>query len=214
MWRESFTQVKTFRSELKRSDGILLKAEFHATAFVSGRGRLGPREVFKRRRREIFFETLRLITGLPGASLTNALGRRKAEDTVFERLLNRVHRTAESEGDHALVLCDKGKEKAFTRLARRMSKHNPIPSNRGEWEDGTQVRNLPIDRIVEDIVFKDSANSYFIQLVDFCAYALLRRESPLESKSRVGLDRAFAELDPILNRKACRNDREGIVRVR
>jgi len=128
-WRESFALVRGFRSRLKQSDGILLKTEFHATDFVAGRGRLGPQTVFKARRCEIFFETLRVVAGLPGAKLTNAIGPRKEENKVFERLLNRIHRTAEYDRGYALVICDKGKELEFTRLARRMGTFNPIPSS-------------------------------------------------------------------------------------
>ena len=35
-------------------------------------------------------------------------------------------------------------------------------------------KNTVIDRILEDPFFKNSEMSYFIQLADFCAYALLR----------------------------------------
>ena len=54
-----------------------------------------------------------------------------------------------------------------------------------------------IDRILEDPFFKQSDQSYFIQLSDFCAYALLRQERPVESKTRYGLDQAFNLLEPI-----------------
>ena len=51
-----------------------------------------------------------------------------------------------------------------------------------------------------------------IQLVDFCAYALLRKERPIPSKTRYGLDRSFFILDPILVKQASYSDPHGIVR--
>lgn len=79
--------------------------------------------------------------------------------------------------------------------------YNPIPSKYGLWLDtGEAYKNIPIDRILEDPLFKDSEQSYFIQLVDFCAYALLRRERPIHSKTKYGLDKAFDILSPILVR--------------
>jgi len=45
-----------------------------------------------------------------------------------------------------------------------------------------------------------------------CCYALLRREYPIESRSRYGVDRAFDALAPILCREASSRDLEGILR--
>jgi hypothetical protein len=131
---------------------------------------------------------------------------------LFERLLNRINRAAEVQNGHALVVCDQGKEARYTRLVRKMGVYNPIPSRLGEWPEGTATRNIPIERILEDPVFKASERSYFIQLVDFCAYALLRRERPLPSKSRYGLHLAFNALGPILATEATQYDPEGILR--
>jgi len=79
-------------------------------------------------------------------------------------------------------------------------------------DTGQAYRNIPIDRIVEDPLFKRSEQSYFIQLVDLAVYALLRRERPIPSKTRYGIHRAFADLAPILVREATRYDAEGIIR--
>ena len=74
-------------------------------------------------------------------------------------------------------------------------------------------RNIPINRIVEDLIFKESQRSYFIQLADFCAFALLRQENPVPSRSKYGIDKAFATLEPILVREASTKDPLGIIRV-
>jgi len=116
---------------------------------------------------------------------------------------------------YAILVCDEGKDAIYTRLRRKMGVYNPIPSKQGYWEDtGVKTKNIPIDRIIEDPFFKRSDQSYFIQLVDFCAYSLLRRESPLASKSKYGLDKAFSILDPALVKEACSYDPEGIIRPR
>ncbi len=135
------------------------------------------------------------------------------EERAFERLLNRINRTLQVSDSRAVLICDEGKEVVFTRLVRRMGVYNPIPSSRGVWADtGERTRNLPLDRIIEDPLFKRSEQSYFIQLVDFCAYALLRRERPVESKTRYGLDKAFSLLAPVLVTEASQRDPEGIIR--
>jgi hypothetical protein len=50
---------------------------------------------------------------------------------------------------------------------------------------------LLLDRLVDDIFYRRSQESYFIQVVDFCVYALLRSEKPLASKHALGIHKAF-----------------------
>jgi len=114
----------------------------------------------------------------------------------------------------SILIIDEGYQPEYTRLTRKLHVFNPIPSSRGGWSDtGTPTKNIPIDRIIEDPFFKSSDQSYFIQLADFCSYSLLRRENPLASKTKYGLDRAFTGLTPILVSQASRHDPEGIIRV-
>ncbi len=128
-------------------------------------------------------------------------------------MLNRINRTLKAWGSYAVLICDSGKEIAYTRAVRRMAVYNPIPSQFGVWLDtGASWKNIPLDRIVEDPLFKDSAQSYYVQLVDFAAYALLRRERPIPSRTKYGLDTAFNLLSPILVREARPRDPDGIIR--
>jgi len=94
-----------------------------------------------------------------------------------------------------ILVSDEGKD--YSKLIRKMRVHNPIPSQFQIWPDGSQNRNIPLDRIIEDLFFRDSARSYFIQMADFCAYALLRSEMPLASKNKYGLNQSFNLLTPI-----------------
>jgi hypothetical protein len=213
-WQNAFQRVRDFRRGLRKSDRIFVYKELHAWKFVSGRGRIADRIVPKGRRCELFKETLKLVADLPGARLFNASFSSKEDERAFEWLLNRVNRTMEAWDSHAILICDKGKEIAYSRLRRRMGVYNPIPSRFGHWDIGTTTKNIPIERILEDPFFKNSEQSYFIQLVDFCAYSLLRRERPIPSKTKYGLDKAFELLSPILVREACSYDPEGIIRPR
>ena len=66
--------------------------------------------------------------------------------------------------------------------------------------------------MIEDPFFKDSKQSYFTQIADMCCFSLLRRELPIESRSRYGVDKAFDTLAPILCKEASGRDPEGILR--
>ncbi len=212
-WHRAFEQVRAFRRNLAKSDGIFVYREFHAWEFVSGRGRIADQIVTKSRRCQIFKEALQLVASLPGAALFNTHFPVAEDELAFERLLNRINRTMQAWDSQAILVCDQGKEANYIRLCRRMAVYNPIPSQFGVWNDTGQTnKNVPIDRIIEDPFFKDSRRSYMIQLADFCAYALLRREHPLPSKTKYGLEQAFDLLSPVLVRAANRKDPDGIIR--
>lgn len=212
-WRDAFTEVRKFRRRLRETDGIFVYVEMHAWKFVSGRGRIAPGTVTKGRRCRIFGETLRLMTKLPGARLFNACFPAKEDERAFGRLLKRIDRAMTSWDSQAILICDEGKNVAYTRMARRMQSYSPIAASL-ETRTGTGAtpQNVPIKRIIEDPFFKRSEQSYFIQLTDFTAYALLRRERPVPSKTKYGIDKAFGKLTEILVREASRGDPEGIIR--
>ena len=114
----------------------------------------------------------------------------------------------------AIIYADRGKEAKITKALRRSRHFNHIPSNRGAWEGGAPTKNIPNARIIEDPVFLDSRDSYFIQLADCAAYTLLRREASTPSRSdRYGIKSAWARHMPaICHRDASPSDPHGIVR--
>ena len=180
-WNSCLNTLKEFRRDLQVSDNISVYKEFHAWKFVSGRGRIADGVVTKWRRCQIFKQTLQLITMLPEVSLFNTVFPTKANELAYEALLIGVNRMMQRSDSYAILICDEGKETIYTKLVRRMQKSE----------------NGAIDRIIEDPFFKQSDQSYFMQLSDFCAYALLRQEHPITSKTKYGLDQAFNLLDPI-----------------
>jgi len=99
-------------------------------------------------------------------------------------------------GSNALIISDEGK--SYDKLLRRMRRFNFIPSKIGMWETGTISKNIRIGRVIEDLVYRDSARSLFIQAADACVYALLRSENPLPSKSALGLDQSLMILERIM----------------
>jgi len=212
-WRNAFMQLKTYRQNLRRTYGIYVYKELHAWKFVSGRGNIADRVVTKYQRVSIFNDTLDIMTQLPGARLFNAVFPKADQMKAYEWMINRINRTLQAWSSHGILICDQGNELAYTRLVRKMGVYNPVPSSQGVWIDsGDSWRNVPIDRIVEDPFFKPSDQSYFIQLCDFAAYALLRRENPLASKTKYGLHESFNRLSSILVREARPRDPDGIIR--
>jgi hypothetical protein len=114
----------------------------------------------------------------------------------------------------AMIFADEGRELEITKTLRKMGVFNPIPSRWGIWDGGDRMRNIPIQRVIEDPVFKRSHQSYFIQLADCAAFALLKREvSPTPHVKKYGIHTVFdRSLSGICYRKASYGDPLGIVR--
>lgn len=210
-WRVCFERIRDYRRKLKQEKGIFVTVEFHATEFVSGRGRISATPIGKYERCKIFNRTLTEVTQLPGARIFNAIGPKDKEAILYERLLNRINRTLVSWQSPGLLISDEGKD--YTSLVRRMGVHNPIPSMFGGWPEG-RTKNIVLGQIYEDPVFRKSHRSYFIQIADFCAYALLRSEYHLPSKNKYGLHHSFDLLRSICTPECFRADqrRLGIIR--
>ncbi|HCF1643035.1 DUF3800 domain-containing protein [Pseudomonas aeruginosa] len=210
-WREVFAAVKEFRTQIRKHAGIYMNKELHATKFISGRGRPSDRHVDLAKRERIFAYALRTLSKLGPEKLMlfNVVNRN--QEWAYERILNRINRTMEARDDHAIIISDEGKEGEYTRLVRRMGAYNPIPSAYGEWDEGAgQSKNIPISRVIEDPIFRNSEASYLIQMVDFCAYALLRKEIP--NQNRPTLSDHFQILEPICFKAASKGDPFGIIR--
>ena len=212
-WPKAFAAVKEFRKELRKSKGIYLAQEMHAWKFVAGKGQISDRPIGKIERAEIFGSTLDFIASCKFFRLFSSIN--SNELYAFERLINRINRTADKFNEHVVLFCDSGQEVEFTRRIRRMRVVNHISSNLGQWSGtSSTTKNIPIHRFVEDPVFKDSKDSYFIQLVDFCSYALLRMERPIETKTKLGFDKMYHRLEPVVAKFANPRDPKnlGIIR--
>ncbi len=213
-WKEFYLAVAGFRSYLRTQHGIKIRKELHATYFLSGRGRPSHIHLSLQRRSEIFMQCMEFVASLRqyGALLFNAaLGN---QQWAFERLLNRINRTMQADvrNDRAMLICDEGNEWEYIKLVRKMGAYNPIPSRYGEWLTGEATKNITLDRIIEDPLFKQSHRSTIIQLVDFCSYALLRHERQLPSKNALGIHKAFSVLEPICFKAANPKDRMGVIK--
>jgi hypothetical protein len=114
----------------------------------------------------------------------------------------------------SVVIADQGREFEITKAFRRMRIFNPVPSKMGQWSSGTYTKNIIVERQIEDPVFKASERSYFIQLADAAAFALLKRETtPSDRVKRYGLHKAWDKMiAPVSLTAASKRDPHGIVR--
>ena len=114
----------------------------------------------------------------------------------------------------AVILADEGRELEITKAIRKMHVINHIPSQYGGWDNGSITKNITTDRIIEDPIFKDSERSYFIQLADCVAFALLKREvAPTPNIKKYAINKMFDQtIANVCYKKASPRDPNGIVR--
>lgn len=222
-WLAIFGLTKDWRRELRERYGIRIARELHARELVSGKGKLGNKIVTKYHRTIIFKQGLQLLANrgidldlyVTNVSLTRSPEESKRDfyTRALNRVINRIQRTLKEQRRYGILIFDEGKEITVRRMIRRMRAWNPIPSRFGAWENGSAYKNIRADRILEDPIFRRSCDSYFIQLVDFIAYALLKQDvEPTPRVRKYRLQNAFTILDPILNKLAAPRDPQGVVR--
>jgi hypothetical protein len=222
-WKDVIGRIKAFRVDLRNEYGIKLKSELHAQTFVRHCSDGISSQILSIFQRRVIFERcIDFIATLPIQLINVCLPLQKfagrsneahfqAVDRLFNRIQTNVTRIQPS--SHALVIFDKGKEQQITKLSRRLSVFNYIPSQFGAWPGGAKAKNILTDRIIEDPVFRESHGSYFLQLIDFVAFALLKREVPPSPfVLKWGYHKLFDRLRPVLCLEASRADPCGIVR--
>lgn len=135
-------------------------------------------------------------------------------DTFSDRARSCLATRLNAYRSRGLIFADQGREPEITRVFRKMNVFNPIPSQFGGWSGDLKTKNIPVERIIEDPVFKESHQSYFIQLADCVAFALLKREvPPTPLIKKYGIHRMFEKnIAAVCFHQAAPKDSLGIVR--
>ncbi len=215
-WNQYFEKLVTWRREWFEAHKIPLDYELHATKFVGGRGEF-PANRDKNYRAVLFKEAIKRIENIDdGLKIINAITiDKKKHMLLFEYMLNRINNTLKAHQAFAVLICDEGNENKLTAIVRKMKKENHVPDRVDMYGYNYASRNLPLERIIEDPLFKTSKSSYFIQLSDFLAFSLLRNEKPLDGSTLEPVRTAFEQLDKTLVKVAFKSDprKKGIIRV-
>lgn len=202
-WRDAMTQWRAMLDDLTARRGFRASRELHATKLLSGHGNYFAVRPPLSECVNTHVEVLQTIALLPTARLFLSCGPLALERRAFERLITRVDRTMQAEGNHALLICDNGK--TYDDLLDQLRVTNVIHGRFG-------ATDRPLTRLVEDIVYRDSKRSALVQAADACVYTLFRKEQQLPRLEAVGFGRAFGVLAPIVVREAAPKDADGIIR--
>jgi hypothetical protein len=214
-WDKYLTRLKAFRKSLKQQYGINQRTEIHTAELIRINKMEEYKAITKTNRINIIkdycsqipliFDTAHAINICikinehPNTDIFNL---------AWSRLLQRYDTYLKKDAkDKGIIVADDTDSLKLMTLQRKMRLYNPTPSH---YTEGTY--NAPIDSIIEDTFSRSSHHSYFIQSVDVIAHSLYRKEYPKGSLRKFGLEHQFQKIEPILLKKASKNDEYGIVR--
>jgi hypothetical protein len=222
-WNSYLERLVAYRRRMGAAFGLPLRAELHSSRLLTRPGSLVG--IAKNDRLTIIRAFAKEVATLDRARCicVHVDKRGKGSDyDVFEHawraLIQRFSNTlvcgnfprGPGPAEKGMLFPDDTDQVKLKRLVRRMRRYNPIP-NQARFGGG--FRDLPIDRVIEYPSFRDSAESYFVQVADLIAFLLYQEIAPSAYMRRTGGKSYFERLAPILLTQASSSDPRGIVRL-
>jgi Protein of unknown function (DUF3800) len=165
-WQASLDSLISFRKGLKQTFGLKMSEEFHAAAFINH-----PKKVVRIKRNQRL-QMIRLfadhLAAMPALNVVNVvvdkLGKHPQYDVfgnAWKTLIQRFENTIAygnfpgppNPDERGMLICDETQRRLVTVL-RKMRRYNLIPS-----QYRTGARSLPLQYLVEDATFRNSAHS-------------------------------------------------------
>lgn len=170
-WIENYNKLKSFRKSLKDRFGIPLKEEFHTAHFFKDKDSYRKYNLSDSDRYTIIMVYANVIASLNAKVVNTIIDKKNITTHDYPVLKNSLTYTIQRiENDSSwkyIVISDKGRISIMKKTARAIRNFNPIISH----FDSTYYNN-PIKNMIEDILEKDSKESYFIQVCDFISYVI------------------------------------------
>ena len=225
-WQKNFDAMRECRKLLKQQFGFHITEEMHTKHFLTDKGRYRPYNWTVEQRREILKAFTLAIAKLDASVVNVIIDKTKVKhpgsyDVLKNALTYNIQRIENDSHQkwNYLIITDPGRLAPMRKTAREIRAYNPIPS-----QYGSGFHNQPVKSLIEDILEKDSQESYFIQACDFIScfvdlfYKAAFLQKPLPNRIARVIDddfirRIIATLREkgLLNLDAAQNDRNGLV---
>ncbi|MCD7791571.1 MAG: DUF3800 domain-containing protein [Bacteroides thetaiotaomicron] len=224
-WQSNFDKIKTFRKQLRDTYGFHVAEELHTKHLLSDKDPYRKYRWTEDQRKDIVMDVAKCITGLDAKIVNVIIDKTHIQKPDYPVLTNALkYNIQRIENDSAgnwnyIIITDKGRLAPMRTTAREIRAYNPIPS-----KYSYDYTNQPVRNLIEDILEKDSRESYFIQICDFVSYIVhLYYKTQIKEEvlpNRVGrvidntIPKKLLEIlrqGEILNLKATRNNEFGIV---
>ncbi len=220
-WRLILSKLVVFRRMLRDSKKLKLRDEIHCTDLINRPGRLVA--ISRNDRLDIIKKCIDWIELQPEikvfcVSVNKGACAGDVFDTAWSALLMRFENTlahnnfntSNNASDKGIIICDNTDTIKLRTLVRRMRHYNVVPNNVSMFGGG--ARNMKVQQIIEDPVFRDSSNSLLHQMCDVIAYCTRQMYQPNAYMKKKGGHHFFKRLDNCLVRKVS-SSRNGIVNI-
>ena len=221
-WDLNYKAIKNFRQFLKDAYKIPIKEEFHTARFFTDKK---PYRDYKFKvidKKRIIFTYCKVIASLNIKIINTIIDKdritHKKNYNVLKNALTYTIQRIENDSDWKyIIISDKGRVAIMKKTARMLKRFNPITSMYNQ-----ETYNAPIKNMVEDILEKDSKESYFIQISDFVSYiinlyykySLNKKEIPKRISNWLDIDDIDKMMDILknaFNLKASSSNEYGLV---
>lgn len=204
-WWNLLDDVVIFRRKLRDVYGLRMKEEIHASDFVTGRPKLRA-TIPRNYRLDLLKRCLQWLSSRNDISVfsvrCNKSGRADVFDFTWRVLIQRFENTlgynnfpTPQTDDKGIIIADDTHAHKLTTLLREMRRYNQVPS----MVPGSGARSLTLRSVIEDPVFRNSANSYLHQMTDIIAYFARQYYEPNRYVRRKGARTFYGILDPVIN---------------
>lgn len=170
MWQKNYDSIREFRKELKIKYGLHISEEIHTKHLVRDKGLYRSYNWSDEQRREMIVDITKCISNLDIKIINVIIDKTKIKSDdypVLEKALTyniqRIENTSNGQWNY-IIITDEGRVSPMRKTARAIRAYNPIVSHYGG------VHNIPIRGLIEDVLSKESTQSYFIQICDFVSF--------------------------------------------
>jgi len=225
-WKNTFQVIRDFRRELREQYRFPVKLELHTRQFLMNKNPYRNLSIREADRVSIIGLFCDLVANLPVRVINVGIIKANIQradypvlDNALKYSVQRIEndlRPAVHSNERFLLITDPGRVGKMRKTTRRIQRINFIPS-----KYGSQGYRREISTLIEDPLPKDSAQSYFIQLVDMIAYIVFLRMSSEHgvafanrlpsSVNAAKVTEWLGRLKPSLNLEASGRDDYGIV---
>lgn len=218
--------MKNCRAILKEKYGFHSTVEMHTKHFLTDKNPYRNYGWSKEEKQQILIAFTKCVAEQMDISIVNVIiDKSKIKRPDYKILENALtHNIQRIENDsnknwNYIIITDKGRLAPMRKTARAIRAFNPIQSHYSK-----DSIDQPIVGLIEDILEKDSSESYFIQVCDFVSYFVhlyykcIVKRKPLPVRVANVIDTNFVEKVLVtlkyyerLNLKASPNDKYGLL---
>jgi hypothetical protein len=220
-WRPVLQSMVGFRKMLRDTKGLKLRDEIHSTHFINKPGDLI--RIKRNDRLDIMKKCIDWANAQTDISTFSVVVDKQGRtDDIFEvawnALLMRFENTIrhknfvgpQNPDDRGIVLSDNTEGEKLRGLIRKMRHYNTIPNRQDMYQGG--YKNVKLEYIIEDPIFRDSQYSFMHQLNDVIAYCVRQKYEPNNYMKKKGAVNFYNRLSNIVVKVVSKSN-NGIVEL-